>query len=52
MIRDRSVLENFVNKVIGTVRFGNYHFGVIMGYGDCVLVTANFLGIVRGRTRV
>jgi hypothetical protein len=36
MIGDRSGLENFVNKVIGTVRFGNYHFGVIMGYEDYV----------------
>ena len=36
MTRDRSGLENFVNKFIGTVRFGNYHFGAIMGYGDYV----------------
>ena len=36
MIGDRSGLENFVNKFIGTVRFGNYHFGLIMGYGDYV----------------
>ncbi|GKA29496.1 integrase, catalytic region, zinc finger, CCHC-type containing protein [Tanacetum coccineum] len=35
--RDRSRLRNFVNKFIGTVRFGNDHFGAIMGYGDYVI---------------
>ncbi|GJV64500.1 putative ribonuclease H-like domain-containing protein [Tanacetum coccineum] len=29
-------LKNFVEKFIGTVRFGNDHFGAIMGYGDYV----------------
>ncbi|GJU15866.1 retrovirus-related pol polyprotein from transposon TNT 1-94 [Tanacetum coccineum] len=29
---------NFVKKFIGTVRFGNDHFGAIMGYGDYVIV--------------
>ncbi|GJV39440.1 integrase, catalytic region, zinc finger, CCHC-type containing protein [Tanacetum coccineum] len=28
---------NFVKKFIGTVRFGNDHFGAIMGYGDYVV---------------
>nr|GFA63826.1 integrase, catalytic region, zinc finger, CCHC-type, peptidase aspartic, catalytic [Tanacetum cinerariifolium] len=37
MTGDRSRLMNFVKKFIGTVRFGNDHFGVIMGYGDCVI---------------
>ncbi|GJU49395.1 copia protein [Tanacetum coccineum] len=37
MTRDRSRLENFVKKFIGTVRFGNDHFGAIMGYGDYVI---------------
>ena len=36
MTGDRSQLKNFVNEFIGTVRFGNDHFGVIMGYGDYV----------------
>ena len=36
MTRDRSRLRNFVKKFIGTVRFGNDHFGAIMGYGDYV----------------
>ncbi|GKA90125.1 hypothetical protein Tco_0811937 [Tanacetum coccineum] len=31
---DRSRLRNFVKKFIGTVRFGNDHFGAIMGYGE------------------
>ncbi|GJY33015.1 hypothetical protein Tco_0417484 [Tanacetum coccineum] len=31
---DRSRLRNFMNKFTGTVRFGNDHFGTIMGYGD------------------
>ncbi|GJR48943.1 retrovirus-related pol polyprotein from transposon TNT 1-94, partial [Tanacetum coccineum] len=34
---DRSWLRNFVKKFIGTVRFGNDHFGAIMGYGDYVI---------------
>nr|GEU79288.1 copia protein [Tanacetum cinerariifolium] len=38
MTRDRSRLMNFVKKFIRTVRFGNDHFGAIMGYGDYVIV--------------
>nr|GEY81538.1 hypothetical protein [Tanacetum cinerariifolium] len=37
MTGDRSRLRNFVKKFIGTVRFGNDHFGAIMGYGDCMI---------------
>nr|GEW93387.1 hypothetical protein [Tanacetum cinerariifolium] len=37
MTRDRSRLMNFVKKFIGTVRFGNDHFGAIMCYGDYVI---------------
>ena len=42
MTEDRSRLKNFVNKFIEIVRFGNDHFGAIMGYGvhifgDCVI---------------
>ncbi|GJR04908.1 hypothetical protein Tco_0527892 [Tanacetum coccineum] len=29
--------STFVKKFIGTVRFGNDHFGAIMGYGDYVI---------------
>ncbi|GJV59240.1 retrovirus-related pol polyprotein from transposon TNT 1-94 [Tanacetum coccineum] len=37
MTGDRSRLKNFVKKFIGTFRFGNDHFGAIMGYGDYVI---------------
>nr|GEW31364.1 integrase, catalytic region, zinc finger, CCHC-type, peptidase aspartic, catalytic [Tanacetum cinerariifolium] len=37
MTWDRSRLKNFVKKFIGAVRFGNDHFGAIMGYGDYVI---------------
>nr|GEX42358.1 retrovirus-related Pol polyprotein from transposon TNT 1-94 [Tanacetum cinerariifolium] len=37
MTGDRSPLMNFMKKFIGTVRFGNDHFGAIMGYGDYVI---------------
>nr|GFD11229.1 integrase, catalytic region, zinc finger, CCHC-type, peptidase aspartic, catalytic [Tanacetum cinerariifolium] len=34
MTEDRSQLINFVQKFIGTVKFGNDHVAKIMGYGD------------------
>ncbi|GJU04425.1 hypothetical protein Tco_1120855 [Tanacetum coccineum] len=37
LTRDRSRLRNFMKMFIGTVRFGNDHFGAIMGYGDYVI---------------
>nr|GEU79119.1 hypothetical protein [Tanacetum cinerariifolium] len=37
MTGDRSRLMNSVKKFIETVRFGNDHFGAIMGYGDYVI---------------
>ncbi|GJZ31737.1 integrase, catalytic region, zinc finger, CCHC-type containing protein [Tanacetum coccineum] len=37
MTGDRSRLMNFVKKFIGTVRFGNDHFGATIGYGDYVI---------------
>nr|GEU96870.1 reverse transcriptase domain-containing protein [Tanacetum cinerariifolium] len=36
MIGDRSLLENFIKKFIGTIRFGNNHFAAITCYGDYV----------------
>ncbi|GJZ37995.1 integrase, catalytic region, zinc finger, CCHC-type containing protein [Tanacetum coccineum] len=36
MTGDRMLLENFIEKFIGTVRFGNDHFAAITGYGDYV----------------
>nr|GEU87947.1 integrase, catalytic region, zinc finger, CCHC-type, peptidase aspartic, catalytic [Tanacetum cinerariifolium] len=37
MTEDRSRLKNFVKKFIETFRFGNNHFGAIMGYEDYVI---------------
>nr|GEW47416.1 retrovirus-related Pol polyprotein from transposon TNT 1-94 [Tanacetum cinerariifolium] len=37
MTGDRSRLRNFVKKFSKTVRFGNDHFGAIMGYEDYVI---------------
>ncbi|GKF78485.1 integrase, catalytic region, zinc finger, CCHC-type containing protein, partial [Tanacetum coccineum] len=37
MTGNRSKLINFVEKFIGTVRFGNDHLRAIMGYGDYVI---------------
>nr|GFD16253.1 integrase, catalytic region, zinc finger, CCHC-type, peptidase aspartic, catalytic [Tanacetum cinerariifolium] len=34
MTGDRSQLINFVQKFLGTVKFGNDHVVKIMGYGD------------------
>ncbi|GJZ50063.1 hypothetical protein Tco_0604253 [Tanacetum coccineum] len=34
MTEDRSQLTNFVNKYLGTVKFGNDHVAKILGYGD------------------
>ncbi|GKC01283.1 putative ribonuclease H-like domain-containing protein [Tanacetum coccineum] len=42
MTEDRSWLRNFMKTFIGTVRFGNDHFGAIMGYGDYVIDHLNF----------
>ncbi|GKB58540.1 integrase, catalytic region, zinc finger, CCHC-type containing protein [Tanacetum coccineum] len=37
MTWDHLRLRNFVNKFIETIRFGNDHFGAIIGYGDYVI---------------
>ncbi|GJT26746.1 retrovirus-related pol polyprotein from transposon TNT 1-94 [Tanacetum coccineum] len=34
MTRDHSQLTNFINKFLGTVKFGNDHVEKILGYGD------------------
>ncbi|GJW48027.1 retrovirus-related pol polyprotein from transposon TNT 1-94 [Tanacetum coccineum] len=36
MTGDRSLLRNFVEKFMGTVRFGNDNFAAITGYGDYI----------------
>nr|GEU75543.1 hypothetical protein [Tanacetum cinerariifolium] len=45
MTGNLKLLCNFVEKFLGTVRFGNDQFAPILGYGD--LVQGNFLGTVR-----
>nr|GFA54272.1 retrovirus-related Pol polyprotein from transposon TNT 1-94 [Tanacetum cinerariifolium] len=40
MIGNRALLKNFVEKFLGTVRFGNNDFAVIVGYGDVGLEVA------------
>ncbi|GKE32478.1 integrase, catalytic region, zinc finger, CCHC-type containing protein [Tanacetum coccineum] len=37
MMANCSRLKNFMKKFIGTVQFGNDHFGAIMGYGDYMI---------------
>nr|GEX16312.1 ribonuclease H-like domain-containing protein [Tanacetum cinerariifolium] len=37
MTGNRALLKNFVETFLGTVRFGNYDFAVIAGYGDVVI---------------
>nr|GEX31756.1 integrase, catalytic region, zinc finger, CCHC-type, peptidase aspartic, catalytic [Tanacetum cinerariifolium] len=37
MMGNRALLKNFVEKFLGTVRFGNNDFVVITGYGDVVI---------------
>ncbi|GJX33792.1 hypothetical protein Tco_0245349 [Tanacetum coccineum] len=49
MTGDRSRLMNFVKKFIGTVRFGNAHFGAIIGYGDYVVGDSVISRIIRKR---
>nr|GEW50529.1 hypothetical protein [Tanacetum cinerariifolium] len=38
MTEDRSQLTNFVDKFLGTVKFGNDHVAKIVGYGDYQIV--------------
>ncbi|GKB98318.1 hypothetical protein Tco_0984455 [Tanacetum coccineum] len=37
MTSDHTLLENFVEKFMGTIRFGNDHFAAIIGYGCRIL---------------
>nr|GFC34275.1 integrase, catalytic region, zinc finger, CCHC-type, peptidase aspartic, catalytic [Tanacetum cinerariifolium] len=37
MTGNRALLTNFVEKFLGTARFGNNDFAVIVGYGDVVI---------------
>nr|GEX98816.1 retrovirus-related Pol polyprotein from transposon TNT 1-94 [Tanacetum cinerariifolium] len=50
MIGDRYQLVNFVQKFLGTVKFGNDHVAKIMGYGDYQIrnVTISWVYYVEG----
>nr|GEX61060.1 copia protein [Tanacetum cinerariifolium] len=50
MTGNRALLTNFVEKFLGTVRFGNNDFAVIVGYGDVVIgsMTINKIYYVEG----
>nr|GEU51153.1 hypothetical protein [Tanacetum cinerariifolium] len=50
MTGNRAILTNFVEKFLGTVRFGNNNFVVIAGYGDFVIgsITINKVYYVEG----
>ncbi|GJQ99735.1 retrovirus-related pol polyprotein from transposon TNT 1-94 [Tanacetum coccineum] len=50
MTGDRSLLKNFVEKFMGTVRFGNDHFAAITGYDDYVQgnITVCYVNYVEG----
>nr|GEV42820.1 retrovirus-related Pol polyprotein from transposon TNT 1-94 [Tanacetum cinerariifolium] len=41
MTGNRALLTNFVEKFLGTVRFGNNDFAIIVGYGDVHVRTDN-----------
>nr|GFD03936.1 integrase, catalytic region, zinc finger, CCHC-type, peptidase aspartic, catalytic [Tanacetum cinerariifolium] len=51
MAGDRSQLINFIQKFLGTVKFGNDHVAKRMGYGDYqirnVTISQKFLGTVK-----
>ncbi|GJU26933.1 hypothetical protein Tco_1165554, partial [Tanacetum coccineum] len=48
---DRSQLTNFVNKFLGTVKFGNDHVAKILGYGDYYSGNVTIHGLLQlGRT--
>nr|GEV79796.1 copia protein [Tanacetum cinerariifolium] len=49
--RDHSRIMNFMKKFIETVRFGNDHFGAIMGYEDYVIGDSVISKIYNKRTR-
>jgi len=52
MTGNKSLLSNFVDKFLGTVRFGNDHFAAIVGYGDVIhgKITIRRVSYVEGFT--
>nr|GFD19250.1 retrovirus-related Pol polyprotein from transposon TNT 1-94 [Tanacetum cinerariifolium] len=45
MTEDRSQLINFVQKFLGTVKYGNDHVAKIMGYGDYQIGNVTISGV-------
>ncbi|GKA32076.1 retrovirus-related pol polyprotein from transposon TNT 1-94 [Tanacetum coccineum] len=45
MIGNRSQFTNFLNKFLGTVKFGNDQIAKIIGYGDCQIGNAIILRV-------
>nr|GEV27580.1 retrovirus-related Pol polyprotein from transposon TNT 1-94 [Tanacetum cinerariifolium] len=45
MTRDHSQLTNFVDKFLGTIKFGNDHVAKIMGYGDYQIVNVTISSV-------
>ncbi|GKF48818.1 hypothetical protein Tco_0142069 [Tanacetum coccineum] len=43
---DRSLLKNFIEKFMGTIRFGNDNFAAITGYGDYIQVNITMLKVL------
>nr|GEZ14939.1 copia protein [Tanacetum cinerariifolium] len=52
MTGNRALLTNFVEKFLGTVRFGNNDFAMIAGYGDMVIgsMTIKKVYYVKGKS--
>ncbi|GJS65773.1 hypothetical protein Tco_0680337 [Tanacetum coccineum] len=51
MTENRSQLTNFVNKFLGTVKFGNDQIAKIMGYGDYQIENVTFPGEDLGKLK-
>nr|GEW73028.1 integrase, catalytic region, zinc finger, CCHC-type, peptidase aspartic, catalytic [Tanacetum cinerariifolium] len=52
MTGNRALLTNFVEKFLGTIRFGNNDFAVIAGYGDVVIGSMTSTCFVRNEDGV
>nr|GFB71248.1 retrovirus-related Pol polyprotein from transposon TNT 1-94 [Tanacetum cinerariifolium] len=49
MTGNRSLLTNFVEKFLGTVRFGNNDFAVIASYGDVVIGSMSIKKVIMSK---
>nr|GEY23925.1 uncharacterized mitochondrial protein AtMg00810-like [Tanacetum cinerariifolium] len=50
MMGNRALLMNFMEKFLGTVRFGNNDFAVIAGYGDVVIGSMTIKRVYYGKS--